>query len=171
MLFCFYLIADRTKPKTNIVNMERKITIIVLSYFVLQIIIATTWARPASTNTQQNNIVEEEKKKLRKFLSALSGNIRPGMISNMKINSIENSKKQQGYKISLEVPKVTTNTGIKSSSIVVPDLDDHTNKLEEMLPSSTELSLGSLDLFVPIKGRRRPFRPIIKCYKCVINVG
>ena len=92
-------ISLQCKTRATIDKMETKVTIIVLLFLSLQIVNAPTSPRPVSTNTHQNSDVNEEEKKLKKFLSALSGNIRPGLISNMRLNAIGNYKRLVVFKI------------------------------------------------------------------------
>ena len=99
ILFDSNYISLQCKTRATIDKMETKVTIIVLLFLSLQIVNAPTSPRPVSTNTHQNSDVNEEEKKLKKFLSALSGNIRPGLISNMRLNAIGNNKRLVVFKI------------------------------------------------------------------------
>merc|ERR1712018_868270 len=102
----------------------------------------------------------EEIEKLRSILEP-GGNIRPGMLSNMKYDT---SDKNSNPDESLDIITTTFRPDETSISIATSDESNEIAKKIVKLPSGSDL------MFNKIMRHRKKSKVIVKCFNCTINL-
>merc|ERR1712088_570222 len=129
-------------------------------FILTMCLLSTAIALPFLSEEERAKLSTEEIEKLRSILEP-GGNIRPGMLSNMKYDtSDENSNPDE----SLDIITTTFRPDETSISIATSDESNEIAKKIVKLPSGSDL------MFNKIMRHRKKSKVTVKCYNCTINL-
>merc|ERR1712062_449649 len=131
-------------------------------------LISSTIARPFLTDEEKAKLSSEELEKLRSILEP-GGPIRPGMLSNMKYDTIdENTNPDE----SLDIITTTLQPDETSISTATSDESNEIAKNIVKLPSGSNLLLNKIPYSTIGKNQRhrKKSKVIVKCFNCTINL-
>merc|ERR1719288_418384 len=141
--------------------MDSNTSFITIWFILSMCLISATIARPFLTEEEKSKLSREEIEKLRSILEP-GGNIRPGMLSNMKYDTIdENTNPDE----SLDFITTTLQPDETSISTATSDKNNAIVKNIVKLPSGSNLLLNKIP-----KRYRKKSKVIVKCFNCTINL-
>merc|ERR1712062_400912 len=131
-------------------------------------LLSTAIARPFLSDEEMAKLSKEEIEKLRSILEP-GGIIRPGMLSNMKYNTIdENTNPDE----SLDIITTTLQPDETSISTATSDESNEIAKPIVKLPTGSDLLLNKIPYSTIGKNQRhrKKSKVILKCFNCTINL-
>merc|ERR1719322_2164863 len=141
--------------------MDSNTSSITLRFILTLCLISSTIARPFLSDEEKAKLSNEEIEKLRSILEP-GGIIRPGMLSNMKYDTMdENANPDE----TLDIITTTLQPDETSISIATSDESNEIAKNIVKLPSGSNLLLNKIP-----KCYRKKSKVIVKCFNCTINL-
>merc|ERR1712062_29008 len=167
------VISVNSKPKKirfeNIfIIMDSNKSSITLGFILTMCLLSTAIARPFLSEEEMAKLSSEEIEKLRSILEP-GGKIRPGMLSNMKYDTMdENTNPDE----SLDIITTTLQPDETSISIATSYESNEIAKNIVKLSSGSDLLLNSIPYSAVgrSKRHRKKSKVILKCFNCTINL-
>jgi len=148
--------------------MDSNTSSITFGFVLTMCLISTTIARPFLSEDERAKLSNEQIEKLRSILEP-GGNIRPGMLSNMKYDTINENTNPDD---SLDIITTTLQPDETSISIATSDKSNEIAKNIVKLPSGSDLLLNNIPYSTIGKNQRhrKKSKVIVKCFNCTINL-
>ena len=148
--------------------MESNTSSITLRFIITMCLISTAIARPFLSEEEKAKLSSEEIEKLRSILEP-GGVIRPGMLSSMKYDTMDESTNPDE---SLDIITTTLQPDETSISIATSDESNEVAKNIVKLPSGSDMLLNEIPYSKIGKNQRhrKKAKVIVKCFNCTINL-